>query len=94
MLVAIGSAFMPDRWKSPTGDIALVRIQGMLMDSQDIVRQLSDYRHNPGVRAILLRINSPGGAVAPAQEIYREVAQSGQSCVSTTRAACWRALSL
>ena len=43
------------------------------MDSQDIVRQLSDYRHNPGVRAILLRIDSPGGAVAPAQEIYREV---------------------
>jgi protease IV len=73
MLIAIGSAFMPDRWKSPTGDIALVRIQGMLMDSQEIVRQLSDYRHNPGVRAILLRIDSPGGAVAPAQEIYREV---------------------
>ncbi len=43
------------------------------MDSQDIVRQLSDYRHNPKVRGIILRIDSPGGAVAPAQEIYSEV---------------------
>ena len=73
VLVAVGSALLPDRWKSPSGEIALVRIQGMLMDSQNIVRQLSDYRHNPGVRGILLRIDSPGGAVAPAQEIYSEI---------------------
>ena len=73
VLLAVGSALLPDRWKSPSGEIALVRIQGMLMDSQNIVRQLSDYRHNPGVRGILLRIDSPGGAVAPAQEIYSEI---------------------
>ena len=73
VLVAVGSALLPDLWKSPSGEIALVRIQGMLMDSQNIVRQLSDYRHNPGVRGILLRIDSPGGAVAPAQEIYSEI---------------------
>ena len=73
VLVAVGSALLPDRWKSPSGEIALVRIQGMLMDSQNIVRQLSGYRHNPGVRGILLRIDSPGGAVAPAQEIYSEI---------------------
>ena len=73
VLVAVGSALLPDRWKSPSGEIGLVRIQGMLMDSQNIVRQLSDYRHNPGVRGILLRIDSPGGAVAPAQEIYSEI---------------------
>ena len=73
VLLAIGSAFLPDRWKIPKGDIALIHIQGMLMDSRDIVRQLSSYRHHPGVRGILLRIDSPGGAVAPAQEIYSEV---------------------
>jgi len=73
ILLAIGSALLPDRWKSPSGEIALVRIQGMLMDSQNIVRQLSDYRYNPGVRGIILRIDSPGGAVAPAQEIYNEI---------------------
>ena len=73
VLLAVGSTFLPDRWKSPSGEIALVRIQGMLMDSQNIVRQLSNYRHNPNVRGIVLRIDSPGGAVAPAQEIYNEI---------------------
>mgnify|MGYP001320382619 FL=1 len=73
VLLAVGSTLLPDRWKSPSGEIALVRIQGMLMDSQNIVRQLSNYRHNPNVRGIVLRIDSPGGAVAPAQEIYSEI---------------------
>lgn len=73
VLVAIGSTLLPDRWKSPSGEIALVHVQGVLMDSQDIVRQLSNYRHNPQVRGIVLRIDSPGGAVAPAQEIYNEI---------------------
>ena len=73
VLLAVGSTLLPDRWKSPSGEIALVRIQGMLMDSQNIVRQLSNYRHNPEIRGIVLRIDSPGGAVAPAQEIYNEI---------------------
>ena len=73
ILVTIGSALLPDRWKSSSGEIALVHVNGMLMDSRDIVRQLSDYRHDPQVRGIILRIDSPGGAVAPAQEIYSEI---------------------
>ncbi len=73
ILISIGSALLPDRWKSPSGEIALIHVQGVLMNSRDIVRQLSDYRHNPKVRGIILRIDSPGGAVAPAQEIYSEI---------------------
>ena len=73
ILVTIGSALLPDHWKPPSGEIALVHVNGMLMDSRDIVRQLSDYRHDPQVRGIILRIDSPGGAVAPAQEIYSEI---------------------
>ena len=73
ILVTIGSALLPDHWKSPSGEIALVHVNGILMDSRDIVRQLSDYRHDPQVRGIILRIDSPGGAVAPAQEIYSEI---------------------
>ena len=73
ILVTFGSALLPDSWKSPSGEIALVHVNGVLMDSRDIVRQLSDYRQNPQVRGIILRIDSPGGAVAPAQEIYSEI---------------------
>jgi len=73
VLVSFGFALMPDDWKSPSGEIAIVNIKGMLINSRDIVKQLSDYRQNPQVRGIILRIDSPGGAVAPAQEIFSEI---------------------
>ena len=73
VLVTFCFALLPDNWKSPSGEIAIVNIHGMLMDSRDIVQQLSDYRHNPQIRGVILRIDSPGGAVAPAQEIYSEI---------------------
>ncbi|MBI5197532.1 MAG: signal peptide peptidase SppA, partial [Nitrospirae bacterium] len=59
---------------SCTGDkIAVVRIEGVILDSQQVLTELKEYRENPSVKAILLRIDSPGGAVAPSQEIYEEV---------------------
>ena len=73
VLVTFCFALLPDNWKSPSAEIAIVNIHGMLIDSRDIVQQLSDYRHNPQIRGVILHIDSPGGAVAPAQEIYSEI---------------------
>jgi len=53
--------------------IAMVEVAGAIFDSKDIVRQLSKYRRDDEIKAIILRIDSPGGAVAPSQEIYDEV---------------------
>ena len=53
--------------------IALVEITGEISDSSEIVRQLSKYRRDDDIKAVLLRIDTPGGAVAPSQEIYDEV---------------------
>lgn len=53
--------------------IAMVEVVGAIMDSKEIVRQLSNYRRDDDIKAIILRIDSPGGAVAPSQEIYDEV---------------------
>jgi protease-4 len=53
--------------------IALVRIEGMITDSKDSIEEIKEYVKDPSVKAILLRIDSPGGAVAPAQEIHEEV---------------------
>jgi len=64
---------MQDRWKTSKSEIALVHVNGMLMDSSEIVRQLSKYRRNPKIKAIIIRIDSPGGAVGPAQEIHDEI---------------------
>jgi len=64
---------MEDRWKSSDSKIALVNINGLLMDSSGIVRQLSKYRRNPKIKGIIVRIDSPGGSVGPSQEIYDEI---------------------
>ena len=53
--------------------IAVVKIEGVILDSKDIIEELREHRENKAVKAILLRIDSPGGAVAPSQEIYTEV---------------------
>lgn len=53
--------------------IALVRIEGPIMDSKNAVDEIKEYSKDASIRAILLRIDSPGGAVAPSQEIYSEV---------------------
>lgn len=58
----------------PIGDrIALIHIEGLITDSKETMEELKEYVKNPAIKAIVLRIDSPGGAVAPAQEIYEEV---------------------
>ncbi|MBI5407579.1 MAG: signal peptide peptidase SppA [Nitrospirae bacterium] len=57
----------------PGNKIAVVKIEGVILDSREIIEELKEYNSNESVKAILLRIDSPGGAVAPSQEIYEEV---------------------
>lgn len=53
--------------------IGLVRVEGVIEQSYDYVRQLRSFRQDHTIAGVLLRIDSPGGAVAPSQEIYTEV---------------------
>ncbi|MDI6800824.1 MAG: signal peptide peptidase SppA [Thermodesulfovibrionales bacterium] len=53
--------------------VALVRIEGPILQSKDIVDELKDYEKDKFIKAVVLRINSPGGGVVPSQEIYEEV---------------------
>ncbi len=53
--------------------IGIIPIEGPIMESQNIVSQMVKFRKNKAIKAIILRIDSPGGGVGPSQEIYREV---------------------
>lgn len=57
------------------GRIAVIPVEGVINDetAKRINRHLKTYSTDSRVRAILLRIDSPGGGVAASQEIYREV---------------------
>lgn len=53
--------------------IALIELEGVISTSEDIIRQLDKYSENKSVKAIVLRIDSPGGGAAASQEIYEKV---------------------
>lgn len=59
--------------------IALVELNEPIVSSLDIVRQLKKYRDNRSVKAIVFRVESPGGGVAASQEIYEEVKKTKES---------------
>jgi protease-4 len=79
LVLLFGLAFSLGRWPYFGGDrIAIVAIDGVILDSRDVIDQLERHRTNPGVKAIVLRINSPGGGVSPSQEIHEEVMKTRQ----------------
>jgi protease-4 len=56
-----------------TDRVQVVDIEGELLDSRPVIEQLKRFEDSRSVRAILLNVDSPGGGVATAQEIYTEV---------------------
>ncbi|HEV3346991.1 MAG TPA: signal peptide peptidase SppA, partial [Methylomirabilota bacterium] len=70
LLIAVSDDGLPGGAK-----VAVVEVEGIIgadsgrgLDTDGIVRVLGEYRDDPAVRAVVLRINSPGGVVAPTQE--------------------------
>ncbi len=71
--VAAGNVLLPELAMVGEERIALVRIEGPILDSRLTVDELETYARDPLVKAIVLRIDSPGGGVAASQEIYNAV---------------------
>ena len=59
----------------PTGGpkVAVVEIEGIIVDGAAAVRELREHADNPSIKAVVLRVNSPGGVVAPTQEIFAAI---------------------
>ncbi len=59
--------------------VAIVELEGIITDVDDLVRELKAHRENPSVRAVVIRINSPGGVVAPTQELHDAILKTRQA---------------
>lgn len=63
----------------PLGEkVAVVEIKGLITESRSVIDRIIKFKKDKTVKAIVLRIETPGGAVGPSQEIYREVRKAGQ----------------
>ncbi|MGD9823744.1 signal peptide peptidase SppA [Desulfobacter sp.] len=58
---------------SSPGNIGVVEVTGPIVSSKKIILDLKAFRDDDAIKAIVLRIDSPGGGIGPSQEIYREL---------------------
>ena len=69
---------------APIGDkVAIIDIVGVISRTDTVIDQIHQYRDDQTVKAIVLRINSPGGSVAPVQEIYSELRKLDKPIVAS-----------
>src|SRR6266540_2372528 len=50
-----------------------LQFEGAIDDSRNVLTELKRFKEMPWVKAVVVRIDSPGGAVAPTQEIFEEI---------------------
>jgi protease-4 len=79
-LAIVGLAAILDRLGSGVGmtvglgpTVAIVELSGEIRNAEELVESLVSLRKDPQVVAVVMRIDSPGGGVAPSQELYEEV---------------------
>jgi protease-4 len=53
--------------------VGVIEVNGIITESKTVLNQLKRFREDKSIKAIVVRINSPGGAVGPSQEIFREI---------------------
>lgn len=71
---------------SLSGRVGLVEVVGGIEDSEVVVEQLDRMERDSSVRAVVVRLDSPGGGVAASQEIYeavRRVRDAGKPVVAS-----------
>lgn len=58
--------------------VAVVEIKGIIANAQPTIENLAEFSDDDSVKAVVLRIESPGGGVAPSQELYMEVRRTAE----------------
>jgi len=97
LFAGFASLFVPSQFLVG-GNVALIKVEGVLAtegsdsflgdgsaSSSDIVKLLQEADTNPGVVAVLLEVNSPGGSPVASYEIAQAVRKLNKTCVAYIR---------
>ncbi len=69
-----------DHGQNPGGDgVAVVNIDGIIIDPDPYIKSIRKIRETDSVKAVVVRVNSPGGSVAASQEVYEELRSLGEA---------------
>jgi protease-4 len=75
IMYGIGAVSNEKRSFAQRERVGIVAVEGFIGDSRDAVDQLNQFGKDESIKAVVLRVNSPGGGVAPSQEIYEAIVQ-------------------
>jgi len=70
LLTALGGGLFGKRSLGWGEHVGVVTVEGIIRNSREIIKQLDDFGKDNSVKAIVVRIDSPGGGVTPSQEIH------------------------
>lgn len=74
LLVVLTAGMLGGRSVVAVGDkIGILEMRGVIVDAQPLIEQISDFLDSDNIKAVVLRIDSPGGGVGPSQEIHAEL---------------------
>lgn len=59
--------------KAHKNSILYLELEGVILDGEEFLSDLTKYAADDNIKGVLIRINSPGGVVGPSQEIYNEI---------------------
>jgi protease-4 len=77
-IMSAKSGSVPGRAFSFEKKIGVVEIEGLIADSTEVVKRIHKLRDDEAIKAVVVRIDSPGGVVGPSQEIYAELKKLGE----------------
>ncbi len=73
------------------GYVGLIQIEGVLLEDRTVIKQLHRLRDHPRVKAVVIRLNTPGGTLAAAQSIAEEMSKlrrAGKPVVAAMAEVC------
>lgn len=73
MMAALAGGLLSEGLPAVGKTVAVIELEGEILDSKGTVKELYKQAENTKVKGTVLRVNSPGGAVGPSQEIYEAV---------------------
>jgi protease-4 len=61
------------------GQVGVIEIYNVITTSKFVVQNIKEFSEDPSIKAIILRVDSPGGGVAASQEIYEELKKAKEA---------------
>lgn len=77
-LYAIRSADFDGATQAEGDSVGVVEVTGVIAESKKVLAHLKRFREDGAIKAIVVRIDSPGGGIGPSQEIFREIKKTAE----------------